>query len=94
VPSTDFLAGLTHLPSSGSARLRKAQLEALFCLECALVHAFPPALIEGTREAMIEKLKNGLWAIIGIPVLLGLAMINDVVAAVMPRWFQCLWGLC
>jgi hypothetical protein len=41
-----------------------------------------------------SKLKNLLWFIIAIPVLLVLATLNDIVKAVAPRWFQCLWGLC
>jgi hypothetical protein len=43
---------------------------------------------------MTEKLKNALYFIIGIVVLLALANINNIVAAVTPRWFRCLWGLC
>jgi hypothetical protein len=41
-----------------------------------------------------RKLKGLLWLIIGIPLLLVLATLNDIVKAVAPRWFQCLWGLC
>jgi len=41
-----------------------------------------------------SKLKNLLWLIIAIPALLVLASLNDIVRAVTPRWFQCLWGLC
>jgi hypothetical protein len=40
------------------------------------------------------KLKNLLWLIVGVLIVLVLATLNDIVRAVAPRWFQCLWGLC
>jgi hypothetical protein len=49
---------------------------------------------ESVAPPSSSKLKNLLWFIIGIPALLVLASLNDIVTAVTPRWFQCLWGLC
>jgi hypothetical protein len=38
--------------------------------------------------------KNTLMILAGIAALLVLANINNIIAAVAPEWFACLWGLC